>query len=137
MIQKGIILRELFSSKVFNMRIDFHGWPGNHTNLEDCIRPYNGSFFQIRHMYRKVFPEPEFDELEHTGKTYGSLNDKLDYRKIYKIKYSVNLLPQIGQHFMVEDNSQCYINADVHLMNLCAEGDELEMFDTETLSQVI
>jgi hypothetical protein len=27
------------------MRIDFNGWPGNHTNLENCIRPYNGSFF--------------------------------------------------------------------------------------------
>jgi hypothetical protein len=29
------------------------------------------------------------------------------------------------------------MNSDVKLMELCAEGDELEMFDTETLSQVI
>jgi hypothetical protein len=99
------MLEGLFNSKVFNMRIDFNGWPGNHTNLENCIRPYNGSFFQIRHMYRDVFPEPEFDPLIHTGNTYGSSEDKIDYRKIYKIKYSVNLLPQIGQHFHIDGES--------------------------------
>jgi hypothetical protein len=53
-------IKHLLESKVFSMKIDFEGWPVNHTNLEDCIRPYNGSFFQIRHMYDEIFPEPEF-----------------------------------------------------------------------------
>lgn len=88
-------------------------------------------------MYREVFPEPEYEPLNHTGKSYGSSEDKIDYRKIYKIKYSVNLLPQIGQHFNCEGNKETYTNSEVKLMEICAESDELEIFDTETLSQVI
>jgi len=68
--------------------VDFDGWPGNHTNLERYIRPYNGSLFQIRQQYRNVFPEPEFEPLKHDGNEEG-----FDQQKIYKIKYSVNLLP--------------------------------------------
>ena len=41
-------------------------------------------------MYRNVFPEPEFEPMRHDGKDQGS---KIDSRKIYKIKYTVNLLP--------------------------------------------
>jgi hypothetical protein len=41
-------------------------------------------------MYKEVFPEPEFEPLRNEEKLEGS---KIDYRKIYKIKYSVNLLP--------------------------------------------
>lgn len=88
-------------------------------------------------MYREVFPEPDFEPLEHTGKTYGASGDKLDYRKIYKIKYSVDLLPQIGQHFHVDGNDQYFMNSNIHLMELCADKDELEIFDTATLSQLI
>ena len=90
-LKKGINVEALLSSKIFSVRIDFNDCPGKHTNLQDCIRPYNGSFFQIRHMYRHVFPEPEFDPLSHNGKK--ECGHKIDSRKIYKIKYSVNLLP--------------------------------------------
>jgi len=63
LLRKGVNVEPLLSSNVFNVRIDFNDWPGNHTNLQDCIRPYNGSFFQIRHMYKHVFPEPEFEPI--------------------------------------------------------------------------
>ena len=121
----------LLASNVFNVRIDFDGWPGNHTNITDCIRPYNGSFFQIRHMYSKVFPEKEYEPLSHDGSSYT--DDGIDYRKIYKIKYSVNLLPQIGQHFQVDGNQSTYENGDISLMHMMAEHSELEKFDSESL----
>ena len=93
LVQKGINIKGLLESNVFSMKLNFPGWPITHSNLQECIRPYNGSFFQIRHMYREVFPEPEFEPLSTLGKSFGTGESKVDSRKIYKIKYSVNLLP--------------------------------------------
>jgi hypothetical protein len=45
-------------------------------------------------MYREIFSDPEFDYIENmkSSQTVGGM----DSRKVYKIKYSVNLLAQIG-----------------------------------------
>ena len=58
-------------------------------------------------MYRNVFPEPKFEPLSHDGKRMGN---KVDYRKIYKIKYSVNMLPQIGMHFVKDEGKLRFLN---------------------------
>ena len=81
-------------------------------------------------MYRHVFPEPEFTPLKHDGKFE---EHKIDYRKIYKIKYSVNLLPQIGPHFIKENGNILSLNEDVPLLGLCINNDELEKYDTEPM----
>lgn len=85
LMDKGIELTELLDedSKIFTVNFDFDGWPGNHYNDEEGIRPYNGSYFDIRDSYREVFPEDDFDD--------ENMEDKQDV-KFYKIKYSVNLL---------------------------------------------
>ena len=67
LIEKAINIAALLESKVFNHTFDFDEWPGNHFNEVECIRPYTGSFFQIRHHYKTVFPEPEFDVMVEDG----------------------------------------------------------------------
>ena len=89
-------------SNIFRYDFDYDEWPGTHTN-EDCItRPYNESIFNIRQHYATVFPEPDFEEATNED---GSMKDpSIDSSKIYKIKYCINLLPQIGAHIQI-DNS--------------------------------
>jgi hypothetical protein len=48
LMDKGISLHDLLDSKVFSVVFDFDAWPGNHNDDEECIRAYNGSFFDIR-----------------------------------------------------------------------------------------
>ena len=48
LMEKGISCRDLFGGKVFNVVFDFDQWPGNHNDEEECIRAYNGSYFDIR-----------------------------------------------------------------------------------------
>ena len=86
-------------------------------------------------MYKEVFPEPEFEYLDNIKSEDESTG--MDMRKIYKIKYSVNLLTQIGQHFETQDDEQYIVNEGLGLMNLCAINDELEKFQAESLTQLI
>lgn len=57
LMEKGISLHDLFDSKVFSVVFDFDMWPGNHNDDEECIRAYNGSFFDIRTSYHAIFPD--------------------------------------------------------------------------------
>ena len=60
--------------------------------------------------------------------------DNVDNSKVYKIKYSINLLPQVG-YFIDNDGEHC--NEDVSLMLLAAESDEIEIFTTDSLNNLI
>jgi hypothetical protein len=133
LLQKGINVEHLLSSKIFNVQFDFNDWPGNHTNLAECIKPYNGSFFNIRYKYREIFSEAEFDYMENIKDEAGGM----DNRKVYKIKYSVNLLAQIGQHFEEDLDMNDLTNEHISLMQLCSENDELEKFQCDSLRQLI
>lgn len=57
LISKGVVLHDLLNSKVFNWTFDYDNWPGNHNDDKECIRAYNGSIFDIRESYTKVFPD--------------------------------------------------------------------------------
>jgi len=93
LLQKGIVLHDLFASDVFTFKYDYDEWPTTHTDPETYIRPYNSSLFRLRENYRKVFAEKNFDPIEN------QLNDgPMDMTKVYKIKYCVNLLPAIGEY---------------------------------------
>lgn len=91
LIELEIPLTELLDeeSKIFTIEFDFDDWPGNHYNDEECIRAYNGSYFDIRDKYREVFPEDNFDNSDEQMELHADEPFK-------KIKYSVNLLAQIS-----------------------------------------
>jgi len=83
LMENEIPLTDLLDSKIFTVEFDFDSWPGNHYNDEECIRPYNGSYFDIRDKYREVFPEDDFNDAD--------LDEHMD-KAFKKIKYTVNLL---------------------------------------------
>ena len=56
-INKGIKFANLLNSKVFSYEFDFDEWPSLHNHEQTYLRPYNGSIFEIRKNYKKVFPE--------------------------------------------------------------------------------
>jgi hypothetical protein len=132
-MKKGVMLHDLLASKVFNMTFDFDNWPGNHNDDVSCIRAYNGSFFDIRNSYSLVFPD--ILPMEQQKKEFGeNEHNHLDKQKIYKIKYSINLLAQIDMYVVEENNKKLLVNEGISLMNLCGETDELDIFDTEALN---
>jgi hypothetical protein len=79
----GIEVRELFDCNIFQLEFDYDEWPGTHTDEDTYLRPYNGSIYDIRHCYKDVFPEEELQGLDPNN---------VETDKVYKIKYSLNLL---------------------------------------------
>ena len=55
--------------------------------------------------------------------------------KIFKIKYSINLLLQVGFHMTYDSESGTFKNNNVgtSLMELCTDGDELDIFNAKVL----
>lgn len=128
----------MLSCDVFSLKFDYDEWPGAQTNDETIYRPYNDSIFQIRKYYSKVFPEDEFKSLEEQKE---NSDDHIDITKVFKIKYSINILPSVG-FFVVDkdpenDNIKTYYNTDVNFMGLVNSTEELEIYSTDTLQQVI
>lgn len=83
-------------------------------------RPYNDSIFDLRHNYKKVFPEADFDDLANDD---GSIKDSIDSSKIFKIKYTINLLPQIGTHLQINEeegggNKLTLMNSETNFMKI-------------------
>jgi len=44
-MEKGIEIKELLDSNVFNLNFDYDEWPSTHSFNEKLIVPYNGSIF--------------------------------------------------------------------------------------------
>lgn len=84
----------------------------------------------IRKHYRTVFPEEEFDPMnDDDGDKQKS--KKYDSSKVYKIKYSINMLPYIGTYLLkdvdpyTKEETRSMANEDVNLLNLCCDSDEI------------
>ena len=86
----GVSLTNLLNSKIFSVEFDFDQWPSTHNDEATYMRPYNFSIFKIRKHYRTVFPEDNFLPIDE--------QKGVDRSRIFKIKYSMNLLPKIGVH---------------------------------------
>lgn len=137
LLEKGIDLHELFNSNIFTHTFDYDQWPGSHINNDTIIRPYNDSLFRIRYNYDRVFHEDEFKPLEDQAND-DAASEKIDSSKVYKIRYSVNLLPQVGFHIRKNlDGGLENVNTTVGFMQLLNESDELEIFATETITQLL
>ena len=59
---------------------------------------------------------------------------------MFKIKYSINLLPAVGMY--IEENSDNelgweYVNGEDSISTLFTESTEIEIFETEAVQQVI
>jgi hypothetical protein len=57
LLEKGIQVKPLLESNVFNYEFDLDEWPSTHINNEVYLRPYNENIFQLRKHYTTVFPE--------------------------------------------------------------------------------
>ena len=121
LIEKGIEVKPLLDSNVFTYDFDFDEWPSTHNNPETYLRPFNENLFMIRRFYRTVFPEDEFASLEEQEENDKKGNN-IDSSKIYKIKYTLNMLPFIGVYMNKETDvrtgvTTCEIaNEDVNLL---------------------
>jgi hypothetical protein len=80
--------------------------------------------------YKKVFPEEEFQEI--------NLDDKgVQSDKFYKIKYTINLLTIVGQHMDIKGDEKTLRNTEISFFDTCTSSDELDMFKSEALQDVI
>lgn len=108
----GIPVLKIFESDVFNVSIDFDSWPGSHENDQYIIKPYNGSFFDLRDSYSSIFSELVREKETDDSKLEPSLSQYEDQgknitkkkKRVYKIKYSINLLPSIGEYVLMKKN---------------------------------
>ena len=55
----GIEISSLLDSDIFCYRFDFVEWPTTHTNKETQIRAYNGTIFNLRTNYNRLFGDIE------------------------------------------------------------------------------
>ena len=80
-----------------------------------------------------MFPEEEFDEPNDDG------SSKQDSGKIYKIRYTLNMVPILGNHIIIDSKSgsRTELNSDLRLMQTCTDSEELSMFKASALQDVI
>lgn len=101
-------------------------------NKDSVMKPYNNSLFDLRQHYETVFPE--FETLDQNLEAdFGTI----DASKIYKIQYSINLLPQIGLYVIKDPvtKEQIFVNEDATypFMEVLNEAAELQIFKTKTI----
>ena len=89
LLERGIDINRLLASQVFVWEFEFEEWPQVHTDKERMTRPYNGSMFDLRRGYKDIFPELAAEE------DPGEDDDAEG--NVYKITYTLNLLPAINQ----------------------------------------
>ena len=134
-LEKGISVTALLDSDIFNMNFDYDEWPGAHTNDESILRPYNESLFQIRKHYRTVFPEDEFKTLQEQKEE--NEGEEIDVDKVFKIKYSINILPGVGEYIIDSDpengGHKTLVNTTANLLGLISGTEELSIFETKTI----
>ena len=100
-MSKGVHMKPLLESAIFNYVFDFTEWPGSHSNLETIIRPFNGNLQSLRHQYSTIFndlwkkeEQQCQDRLNHDG--YQKVRH--NHEKQFSIRYTVNLLPAVDEN---------------------------------------
>ena len=74
----------------------------------------------MRNEYANIFHEPRFRKIR----------DNEDSSKVFKVNYSINLLPQIGIHNEVcPETKMCeLVVPELQMMELFTETEELDVF---------
>lgn len=134
-MEKGIVISKLIcdDSSIFKITFDYDDWPGIHTDDSKLIRPYTDSYFNIRFHYNTCFPEEEYASIE--GKDVGG-------EQVFKIKYSINLLPSIAIYINKHQNPDgseefTVENEDVSIVSLFQDTEEDEIFEASCVQEVI
>ena len=84
------------------------------------------NIFQIRKHYSTIFPEEEFTPMD---KMSYNEKKKFDSTRIYKIKYSINLLPSLGTsiHYnfdpYTKESSREVVNEGINTPLLLCDSD--------------
>ena len=69
--------------------------------------------------------------------------EKLLTSKVYKIKYSLNLLPQLGTYLnkdidiYTQNKDFTLMNDNINFLEFCYDSHELSMFEADTLQELI
>lgn len=135
LIEKEVELSGLLNSNVFSFTFDYDEWPSTHSDEKKYIRPYNGSIFEIRNHYRSIFVEDRFEIIDEDVVAV----EKVDSSKVYKISYQINVLPKLSEYITEnpETGEITFVNEDVSLMEMCFNSNELELFKTKTIIQLL
>ena len=104
------------SSDIFLHQFDFELWPSTHLFGKSESRIYNHSFFELRDKYLNIFKG-------NFGENKEKENNQ-DQNRVYKIKYTLNLLPSIDLQ-------------DASLMEALSETEELEIFNCKVVKELI
>ena len=92
-IEKGVSIEPLLTCPIFCYEFTYDEWPSVSTNSTHLSVPYNASIFELRHQYKNCYQKISQEEEQ------GNQDKKhIDFSKVYKIKYTVNLLPSIGMY---------------------------------------
>jgi hypothetical protein len=130
LLDKGIRVTQLISSSIFRFQFDYDEWASTHTDDTTYHKPFNGSIFELRDMYRNIFWESQFEVVDD--------DEQIDSRKVYKIKYSINTLTQLGEYCTQDAyGNKVFANEGVSLLALCCASNELELFETEQIDELI
>ena len=54
-----------------------------------------------------------------------------------KVRYTINLLPMIGEYIVQDSNGKKAINENIDFMGLCEDSDQLDIFETESIKELI
>mgnify|MGYP000856832894 FL=1 len=66
-----------------------------------------------------------------------ALEGPVDSSKVYKIKYTINTLNQLGEYVKGEGDEREFVNPGVSLLELCAVYSAQEIFETNCLEECI
>ena len=146
LLQKGINVSGLLNSDIFYHRFDFENWPAIHHCDLSISTHYNDSIFNLRHNYEMVYKdyqkllnESQQDDGQSSQSSSMNSNTKLassadkardsklhqvHERKVYKIQYSLNILPSIQTQQST-------------IMHQCGQTEELELFECHAMKDLI
>lgn len=132
LMEKGLELSPLLNSEIFRFQFDYDEWPSVHVDKDEYRKPYNESIFQIREHYRSIFHEEQFAIPDDEDAA-------VDSSKVYKITYLLNTIPQIGEYVVndPETGKNSFCNKDKSLMDMCQDSEELELFNSLAIQDVI
>jgi hypothetical protein len=99
------------------------------------IRPYNHSIFSIRQHYLTTFPEDTFKRPDEDSKN-------VDSSKIYKLNYTINLLPYVTSHLELRPDrngnmKEVWVNNNHDVMDLLSRCTEWSVFKTKPVVDLI
>lgn len=92
----GIKIHDLLESDIFCHQFEYDDWPNIHLDNNLMCMPYNDSKFALRGKYTKVFScfDDNSVNIEKKSKSKEEeANEEISNVKIYKIKYTINVLP--------------------------------------------